>query len=80
MAEIKWTCQVCNFNGILSTIEKLMHKNSCNKENPADSSKTFVNSRETKKKNAVAYNCPQCNKTLYLAPTEVLKLKKQHES
>ena len=49
MAEIKWTCQVCNFNGILSTIEKLMHINSCYKENPADSNKTFVNWRETKK-------------------------------
>jgi hypothetical protein len=33
----------------------------------------------TKKPNSLAYQCSQCNRTLYLTPTEILKHKKQHQ-
>jgi hypothetical protein len=33
----------------------------------------------TKKPNSQAYQCSQCDRTLYLTPTEILRHKKQHQ-
>ncbi|XP_058801679.1 probable ATP-dependent RNA helicase DHX34 [Phymastichus coffea] len=78
MLEIEWVCPTCGFRGALSSIEKLQHISICKKENTGDiGMKTSV--MPVKKKNAVVYECTDCQKTLYLTPTEVLKHKKQHE-
>ena len=80
MLQIEWTCQTCNYQSTMSSIEKLQHMSTCKKENAVedDSQKSMPSS--SKKKNVVAYECPDCQKTLYLAPTEVLKHRKQHET
>ncbi|XP_014214500.1 probable ATP-dependent RNA helicase DHX34 [Copidosoma floridanum] len=77
MLEMEWTCNICDFQGMLSSLEKLQHMSSCKKEEfVVNKAKSLPESR---KKNTVAYDCPKCQKTLYLAPTEVLRHRKQHE-
>lgn len=79
MLEIDWECHTCSFRGALPSIEKLQHMSICKKENVSEKS-TSSSLPVSKKKNAVAYECPVCQKTMYLLPTEVLKHRKQHET
>ncbi|XP_011500443.1 PREDICTED: probable ATP-dependent RNA helicase DHX34 [Ceratosolen solmsi marchali] len=78
MMETEWNCQICDFKGTYSVIEKLQHINSC-KTTSVTQDNVKSMSVKSKKKNAIAYDCPECEKTLYLTPTDVLKHKKQHE-
>lgn len=78
MMEIAWNCQTCEFSGTFSSLEKLQHINSCKSD---DTQKNFKSSiSQVKKKNSIAYECPECQKILYLAPTEILRHKRQHET
>lgn len=78
MMEMEWVCSICNFHGTLTSIEKLQHINVCKKGSSSD---VGIKSSiiPPKKKNAVAYECANCQKTLYLTPTEVLRHRRQHE-
>ncbi|XP_001604407.2 probable ATP-dependent RNA helicase DHX34 isoform X1 [Nasonia vitripennis] len=79
MLEIDWECHTCNFRGALPSIEKLQHMSVCKRDNASEKNKSSA-LPVSKKKNAIAYECPDCQKTMYLLPTEVLKHRKQHET
>ncbi|KAJ8670739.1 hypothetical protein QAD02_001998 [Eretmocerus hayati] len=77
MLEVEWQCKTCDFRGTLSSIEKLQHMNACRKEN-VEQTASKPTPAGLKKKNAIPYECNECQKTLYLTPTEVLKHVRQH--
>ncbi|EZA50758.1 putative ATP-dependent RNA helicase DHX34 [Ooceraea biroi] len=76
MHETVWQCPNCDFQTILSCIEKLKHQNSCITANVTSVDKEGENVAH--KPNSQAYECPDCSKTLYLTPIEMLRHKKLH--
>jgi len=77
MLETEWQCQKCDFQAILSSIEKLQHQNSCMITDVTDK-EDKKNENITRKPNSQAYECPECSRTLYLTPIEILKHKNLH--
>lgn len=78
MMEVEWNCKTCEFKGALSSFEKLQHMNTCKVDDSKSNFKSSV--PQIKKKNSIAYECQECQMTLYLAPTEILRHKRQHET
>ncbi|XP_029161453.1 probable ATP-dependent RNA helicase DHX34 isoform X2 [Nylanderia fulva] len=76
MHETEWHCQNCNFQAVLSSIEKLQHQNCCITAHATNVDKESENI--TRKPNSQAYECPDCSQILYLTPIEILKHKKLH--
>ncbi|KAL0125435.1 hypothetical protein PUN28_004512 [Cardiocondyla obscurior] len=76
MQETEWHCKNCDLRGILSSIEKLQHQNSCTIADTTSDDKE--SGSITRKANSQAYECPNCLLTLYLTPIEILKHKKSH--
>lgn len=76
MRETEWRCQNCNFQAVLSHIEKLQHQNCCTIAHAANIEKESENI--TRKPNSQAYECSDCSQMLYLTPIEILKHKKSH--
>lgn len=76
MCETNWICQRCNMEAILSSIEKLQHQSICTPSSVNETTDKVKNVQM--KPNSKAYNCPECSKTLYLTPIEILKHKRQH--
>ncbi|EFN70159.1 Probable ATP-dependent RNA helicase DHX34 [Camponotus floridanus] len=76
MRETEWHCQNCDFQAILSNIEKLQHQNCCIIANAANIEKESENIM--RKPNSQAYECSDCSQILYLTPIEILKHKKLH--
>ncbi|XP_012137254.2 putative ATP-dependent RNA helicase DHX34 isoform X1 [Megachile rotundata] len=76
MSETEWQCQNCNMQAILTSIQKLQHQQSCNKQQTNETEKRSNNVK--RKSNAQAYDCPDCAQTLYLTPIEILKHRKSH--
>ena len=79
MSESEWNCpNNCGTTGQLSAMQKLLHSSTClkqeNKEERIQNSPYVI-----RKPNSRAFDCPVCKKTLYLAPVEILKHKKQHK-
>lgn len=77
MCQNDWKCLNCGITDIFSSIQRLQHQSMCSKEEIKDDSIKAFNPG-IQKSNKLAYACPECNKTLYLAPIEILKHKKQH--
>ncbi|KAK2587022.1 hypothetical protein KPH14_010983 [Odynerus spinipes] len=76
MCEVTWTCQQCNIEAICNSIEKLQHQSTCTKSSVKE---TIDKANEKQlKPNSKTYDCPECSKTLYLTPIEILKHKRQH--
>ncbi|XP_072767032.1 probable ATP-dependent RNA helicase DHX34 [Anoplolepis gracilipes] len=76
MRETEWHCQNCDFQAVLSSIEKLQHQNCCTTTHTTNidkESETIM-----RKRNSQAYECPDCSQMLYLTPIEILKHKKLH--
>lgn len=76
MLETEWQCQNCNMQAILTSIQKLQHQQSCNKQQTNEVEKRSNNVK--RKSNAQAYDCPDCAQILYLTPIEILKHRKSH--
>jgi hypothetical protein len=77
MLETEWQCQKCDFQAILSSIEKLQHQNSCTITDATDKEdKKYENIAH--KPNSQAYECSECLQILYLTPIEILKHKNLH--
>lgn len=76
MYETEWHCQNCNFQAVLSSIEKLQHQNSCITAHATNADKESENI--IRKPNSQAYKCLDCSQILYLTPIEILKHKKLH--
>lgn len=74
----EWNCPHCGLAMNVESIEKLQHMETCQ---PSQNEQVADNEAETSKRkpNSQAYQCAQCNKTLYLTPTEILRHKKQHQ-
>ena len=77
MLENEWQCSKCELTGTLSSIEKLQHSVICKESKTTEDTSKSTNA-QPKKKNSKAYECPDCQKTLYLTPIEILKHKKTH--
>ncbi|XP_033607605.1 probable ATP-dependent RNA helicase DHX34 isoform X2 [Cryptotermes secundus] len=76
-SENEWNCPHCGLDMNLDSIQKLQHMETCKpsqNEQGADEEETV-----TRKPNSLAYQCAQCDRTLYLTPTEILRHKKQHQ-
>ncbi|XP_029667899.1 probable ATP-dependent RNA helicase DHX34 isoform X3 [Formica exsecta] len=76
MRDTEWHCQNCDFQAVLSNMEKLQHQNYCTMAHATNIDKESENI--TRKPNSQAYECPDCSQMLYLTPIEILKHKKLH--
>lgn len=76
MRDTEWHCQNCDFQAVLSNMEKLQHQNYCTMTHATNIDKESENI--TRKPNSQAYECPDCSHMLYLTPIEILKHKKLH--
>ncbi|XP_069697285.1 probable ATP-dependent RNA helicase DHX34 [Periplaneta americana] len=75
--EEDWQCPHCDFAANLEPIQRLQHLTTC--QSTQDQQKAVEEEFQRRKPNSQAYECAQCNKTLYLTPTEILRHKKQHQ-
>nr|XP_034176312.1 probable ATP-dependent RNA helicase DHX34 isoform X2 [Osmia lignaria] len=76
MSETEWQCHNCNMQAILTSIQKLQHQQSCNKQYTKEIEKPSNNIK--RKSNTQTYECPDCEQILHLTPIEILKHKKSH--
>ncbi|XP_043483422.1 probable ATP-dependent RNA helicase DHX34 [Leptopilina heterotoma] len=77
MCENIWKCLNCSVSGIFTVMQRLQHQVACTKQDKAEDSNIPI-VPDIQKSNKIVYPCPQCNKTFYLRPIEILKHKKQH--
>ncbi|XP_046484972.1 probable ATP-dependent RNA helicase DHX34 [Neodiprion pinetum] len=77
MIETEWHCTNCGITTPMTSIEKLQHQSNCFVINEDDHQASIEPPTE-KKPNSKPYDCPECKKTIYLTPIEILRHKKQH--
>ncbi|PSN45175.1 putative ATP-dependent RNA helicase DHX34 [Blattella germanica] len=72
-----WHCPHCDLAINLEPFQRLQHMETCqpSQEEPGAAKED----EGARKPNSRAYECPECNKTLYLTSTEILRHKKQHK-
>lgn len=81
MIETEWHCSNCGIQSVMTSIEKLQHQSTCfekNLDDRADDQRASTQPLVQQKPNSQAYDCLECNKTMYLTPIEILRHKKQH--
>lgn len=84
MLQTEWHCQRCPFEGKPSTLEKMQHQEvtCCEKSSATETEKTSSTpppaQRRRNTPNTKTYDCPDCARTFYLTPIEILKHKKLH--
>lgn len=77
-----WACPFCEQSMYCDPLTRLSHYGSCHDKHEAQADAKDKAQQEAKKpRNPLAkhYSCSECNKTLFLTPTEILRHKRQHQ-
>ena len=76
---VQFECAICCQTEHASHIDRVIHHSKClalKEEAEKDSSEASIERKVDP--NAVEHNCKDCNRTLFLTPTEILRHKKSH--
>nr|KAG5694320.1 hypothetical protein BaRGS_035188 [Batillaria attramentaria] len=73
-----WTCPRCGEAMIVSVLERLQHESMCEKDEQAKPEAEAAEGRPQVNPLQKAYFCEECDKTLMLTATEILRHKKSH--